>query len=82
MLRGAGDGLGAVVRVVSQDRVLTQSNDGKSGYLSHSSLPLYFGLGDAEAIERIEVLWPSGVTQTVTEGLLLNSRIEIVESSD
>ena len=76
------DGLGAVVRVVSQDRVLTQSNDGKSGYLSHSSLPLYFGLGDAEAIERIEVLWPSGVTQTVTEGLLLNSRIEIVESSD
>ena len=73
------DGLGAVVRVIAGDLELTQSHDGKSGYLSHSSLPLYFGLGEEGTIDRIEVDWPSGAKQIVTEGLLINSRIEIVE---
>ena len=40
------NGLGATVRVSAGGRVLTQWNDGKSGYLSQSVLPLYFGLGD------------------------------------
>ena len=74
------DGLGAVVRVFSGESVYTQSMDGKSGYLSHSSLPLYFGLGNAEKIDRIEVAWPSGTKQVRTDGLLLNTRIEISES--
>ena len=39
------DGLGATVRVIAGGRTLTKYNDGKSGYLSQSSLPLYFGLG-------------------------------------
>ena len=42
------NGLGAAVRVSSGGRVLTQWHDGKSGYLSQSVLPLYFGLGDAK----------------------------------
>ena len=35
-------------------------SDGKSGYLSQSALPLYFGLGGAASVEHVEVLWPSG----------------------
>src|SRR5262249_6895362 len=35
------NGLGATVRVVAGGRVLTQWNDGKSGYLSQSVMPLY-----------------------------------------
>ena len=73
------DGLGAVVRVFSGDLVLTQSNDGKSGYLSQSSLPLYFGLGDAKKVDRVEVEWPSGAKQLVSEGITVGSRLEIVE---
>ena len=42
------NGLGATVRVSAGGRVLTQWNDGKSGYLSQSVLPLYFGLGDVD----------------------------------
>ncbi|MEM7395410.1 MAG: CRTAC1 family protein, partial [Verrucomicrobiota bacterium] len=41
------DGLGAVIRVVIGDRRLTRVVDGVSGYLSHSLVPLYVGLGEA-----------------------------------
>jgi enediyne biosynthesis protein E4 len=49
------NGLGAIVRVRAGGHVYTKYNDGKSGYLSQSVLPLYFGLDDAEKIDRIEV---------------------------
>ncbi len=75
------DGLGAVVRVVAGDLVLTQSHDGKSGYLSHSSLPLYFGLGEQSKIDRVEVEWPSGTRQVVSEGIVVGKRLEIVETA-
>ena len=45
------NGLGATVRVRAGGHVYTKYNDGKSGYLSQSALPLYFGLGDAEKID-------------------------------
>ncbi len=54
------DGLGAIVRVKCGGFTYSQVNDGKSGYLSQSSLPLYFGIGEAEKIDEIEVVWPSG----------------------
>ncbi len=73
------DGLGAKVTVVAGGRRLTQWLDGKSGYLSQSSLPLYFGLGEATQINAIEIEWPSGKKQTVTEGLGLNRLVEIRE---
>jgi hypothetical protein len=47
--------------------------------LSHSLYPLYFGLGAAETVDRIEILWPSGKTQTVHAPIKINSRIEVRE---
>jgi hypothetical protein len=73
------NGLGATVRVRAGGRVYTKYNDGKSGYLSQSVLPLYFGLGDADAIERIEVDWPSGKKQVETQQLETNRTRQIVE---
>jgi len=67
------------VRVHVGDRVLTKYNDGKSGYLSQSVLPLYFGLGDAKTIDRIEVNWPSGRKQMLTKDLHVNRNLEITE---
>ncbi len=75
------DGLGAVVKVIAGDLVITQSNDGKSGYLTHSSLPLYFGLGDHKKVDRVEVEWPSGARQVVSEGIEVGSRLEVVEAA-
>jgi hypothetical protein len=73
------DGLGATVRVRAGGQVYTKYNDGKSGYLSQSVLPLYFGLGDAEKIDRVEVDWPSGHKQALTEGLRVNQTLSVTE---
>ena len=59
--------------------MLTKVQDGKSGYLSQSSLPLYFGLGDAAKVDRVEVTWPSGVHQVIRQGIPSAGRLEIVE---
>jgi hypothetical protein len=73
------DGLGATVRVYTAHQTYTKYNDGKSGYLSQSSLPLYFGLGDEAKIDRIEVRWPSGRRQVITEGLGINKVLTVTE---
>jgi len=77
--RSNRQGLGAMVRVMAGGNTYSKYNDGKSGYLSQSALPLYFGLGDAAKIDRIEVRWPSGTRQVVSSGLSLNSTLSVVE---
>ena len=62
------NGLGAVVKVTAGGTTYTKVMDGNSGYLSHSVYPLYFGLGAADTVDRIEVAWPSGTKQTVERG--------------
>ena len=73
------NGLGAIVTVTAGGRRQTKVFDGRTGYISSGLVPLYFGLGDAQAIESIEVLWPSGQRQVVTRDLGLNRTIEIAE---
>jgi enediyne biosynthesis protein E4 len=73
------DGLGATVRVIAARRPLFKYHDGKSGYLSQSSLPLYFGLADAQKIDRVEVDWPSGKKQVVTQNLPIDQLLQITE---
>ena len=71
--------LGAVVKVTAGGTTYTKVMDGSSGYLSHSLAPLYFGLGAAPAVDRIEVAWPSGQKQTVEPPFELNSLIDVRE---
>jgi len=59
------DGLGARVSITAGGTTISQVNDGVSGYLSHSLIPLYFGLGESGDLEKIEIFWPSGVVQTI-----------------
>lgn len=73
------DGLGATVKVYCGTRTYSRYNDGKSGYLGQSSMPLYYGLGDAEKIDRIEVAWPSGIKQSLTNELSINRLLTITE---
>ncbi len=73
------DGLGAMVKVHAGTLVQTQLHDGKSGYLAQSSLPLYFGLGAATKAERVEVSWPSGRKQVVTDDLPADSLLTLRE---
>ena len=57
----------------------TRTHDGKSGYLSQSSLPMYFGLGDAEKVDRVEISWPSGEDQVIARGIEINALLTVRE---
>ena len=72
------DGLGAVVTVEAGGNSYTQVHDGVSGYLSHSVIPLYFGLGEAGSVERVTVQWPSGRKQVV-EDATVNALLTVTE---
>ena len=73
------DAVGAAVKVTVGGKAYTKWNDAQSGYLSHGVLPLYFGLGDATKVDKVEVRWPSGKVQEVTTGIDLNEPLKIKE---
>jgi hypothetical protein len=73
------DGLGTRVVISAGGQTYTKVHDGQSGYLSQSRMPLYFGLGTAEHIDRIDVIWPSGHQQTLTGPLPVNCIQTITE---
>jgi hypothetical protein len=74
------DGLGATIKVHCGSKTYSRYQDGKSGYLSQSSAPLYFGLAEANKIDRIDVRWPSGKSQVLTEQIPVNALISITEA--
>jgi hypothetical protein len=63
--RSNRDAIGAVVKVYHSQGIMTREVHCTGGYLSQSSKTLHFGLGDADAIERVEVRWPSGEQQVL-----------------
>src|SRR5581483_10631413 len=61
------DGIGAKITVVLADGSKQwQVVHSGSSYCSQSELPLTFGLGRNEKIERVEVEWPSGKVEKLT----------------
>ncbi len=72
------DGVGARVYLTAGERTQVQEVRAGSSYLSMDSIDLEFGLGRANSVDKIEVLWPSGRTQTI-ENVSANQVLEIVE---
>jgi enediyne biosynthesis protein E4 len=60
------DGIGARVKIVSGD--LTQIDEVRSGgtYISQNDLRLHFGLEKRTKIDLLEIRWPSGVVDKIT----------------
>ena len=73
------DGLGAAVTVRAGGRSYLKVHDGQSGYLSQSLIPLYFGLDDAETVDEITVVWPSGTEQTVPGPIAAGTAVQVRE---
>ena len=61
------DGLDAKVRVTAAGETQTQMLHSGSSYLSASELVLTFGLAQHEKAEVVEVLWPSGQTDRLSD---------------
>ncbi len=61
------DAIGAVVKVKTKSGSQTQHWGGGGSYASTSSRKLFFGLGNADKIEEIEITWPSGISQEIQE---------------
>jgi len=57
------DAMGAVARIFHGGQVQTRLVRGGSSYLSQSELPVTFGLGKEDKIDRVTIDWPSGGTE-------------------
>jgi enediyne biosynthesis protein E4 len=60
------DGIGAVVRVSTGGETQAQMLRSGSSYLSASELVLTFGLAQQEKADNVEILWPSGQKDRLT----------------
>jgi enediyne biosynthesis protein E4 len=60
------DGIGAIVRITAAGETETQMLRSGSSYLSASELVLTFGLAQHEKADNIEILWPSGQKDRLT----------------
>ena len=58
--------LGATVRVTAGGRTQAQAVLSQASYYSVDDARLHFGLGPAQAADKIEVTWPSGRVETLT----------------
>jgi len=61
------DGIGARIRVTADGPTQTRDIRSSSGYLSQSDPRAHFGLGSATKATKVEIRWPSGITQIFTD---------------
>ena len=57
------DAIGATTRIFNGGSTQMRVVKGSSSYLSQSELPVTFGLGKQDSIERAVIEWPSGATE-------------------
>ena len=70
--------IGAAVRVRVGDVTHDAQIMGSSSYLSHCDFRVHVGVGDAEMIDELTILWPGGETQ-ILQGIPAGKYYRIVE---
>ena len=75
-----GYGIGATVKITAGDLVRMEQLYGGGSFLSQDALELHFGLGERSVVDNIEIRWPSGIVQVVTN-VEPNQTITVSESS-
>jgi enediyne biosynthesis protein E4 len=73
------DAIGAAVRIYHGGTIQSRMVKSGSSYLSQCELPLTFGLGKRDKIERVVIQWPNGRTEEY-KNLAAGKQYECVES--
>ena len=73
------DGLGTKVKITTASGIQYNEATTAVGYNSSSDKRVYFGLGNATVVDRIELAWPTGVKQ-VLENVAVDQILTIVQS--
>ncbi|TWU58220.1 ASPIC and UnbV [Rubripirellula reticaptiva] len=74
------DAIGAIVTVVAGDRTWTQFCQAGDGYLCKNEPLMSFGVGSINRLDRIDVSWPSGKSQTFPDPPV-DTRVLLIEGS-
>ena len=61
------DAIGALVRIVHGGTSQSRTVKGGSSYLSQSELPVTFGVGTHDVIDRVTIAWPNGRNEEFTK---------------
>jgi Flp pilus assembly protein TadD/peroxiredoxin len=79
--RSNRDAVGARVTIETDEIRRTRIVQAGSGFISQHSKELLFGLGKSQRVVKTTIVWPSGLTQTLSD-LPLNHRVWIEEGSE
>ncbi len=71
-------GLGAQLRVVTDSIIQIREVGTQGSYLSHHSIVQHFGLGPHETVDTLEIHWPSGTAQVLTD-VQANQQLHVLE---
>jgi enediyne biosynthesis protein E4 len=72
------DAIGAIVKITYGEKKHLAQKRSTAGYLSQSDPRLYFGLGDKEKVDRVDIKWPSGKSQVI-ENVKANQILTVEE---
>lgn len=73
------DAIGTVLELDTSIGLLKRYYSGV-GFLSQSLKPVHFGLGDSVEINTLTIIWPSGMTEVITD-LSANTTVKITEGN-
>lgn len=72
------DGIGVLVSITYGGSKQVAQKKSTTGYLSQGDPRMHFGLGNNETIDQVEIKWPSGVIQKLTD-IQVNQILPVVE---
>ena len=72
------DGHMTRARLTTSASTQLQVKDGPAHYMCQDNAPLHFGVGQADAIQRLDLTWPNGVTQQL-ENLAVKQTVTVEE---
>ncbi len=76
--RSNRDGIMTKLKLTANNSDMYREYNGNTHYLSQDSVPVHFGLGQADVVQRIELIWPDGGTQAI-DNIAPNQMFTIAE---